>query len=229
MKVVRRIVFEEPFVFATGLAALAHSTWTLGTLFSGPEPVQFTVAWWAWLIPAFLISFSLDVGQIATSHKIRAGHRSRSYYLTFMTFAIATYYLQWLYISHHMPKLALSDGVGEWSVPVSRFVSDLAQWLIPALLPASTLLYTFARDDEKKDDSEGGESKSDPIPVSISTPKPEPGLLRSVPRKELTAGNTTAVCPKCGWTREFPTAEVSIRALRVHLQSCESTSIDADN
>src|ERR1044071_5161041 len=100
MKLIRHIV-AQPFVFATGLAALIRSTWALGTLFSGPQPEGWALL--GWLIPAFLIAFSLDVGQIVTSAEIRAGQRTKAKYATFAVFSLATYYLQWTYIAAHMP------------------------------------------------------------------------------------------------------------------------------
>jgi hypothetical protein len=134
-------IFKQPFVFATGLAALIHSTWSLGTLFSGEQPAG---GWQlvGWLIPAFLIAFSLDVGQIVTSAEIRAGQRSKAKYATFAVFALATYYLQWTYIAAHMPAVKLGAGVRvEW-LPFVSLVRDLAVFIIPALLPLSTMLYT---------------------------------------------------------------------------------------
>lgn len=73
IKILKHIT-GQPFIFATGLAALVHSTWALGTLFAGEQPdsndpLQFAF----WLLPALLIAFALDVGQIATSAEIRAG------------------------------------------------------------------------------------------------------------------------------------------------------------
>ena len=143
MNILRHIA-SQPFVFTTGLAALAHSTWALATLFAGEEPVQFTVAWFAWLIPALLIAFALDVGQIVTSAEIRAGQKRMVKYVTFAVFALATYFLQWLYMVHHVPLLELSEGVrSEWAFAVT-LLRDCSIWVIPALLPLSTLLYTFS-------------------------------------------------------------------------------------
>ena len=143
MRAFFRHLIEQPFVMATGLAALAHSTWSLATLFAGQEPQQFTVAWWSWLLPALLIAFALDVGQIVTSSEIRAGQRTFTKFFTFGVFAIATYFLQWLYIIHHVPALELSQGVrAEWH-GVVLLLRDCAIWIIPALLPLSTLLYTL--------------------------------------------------------------------------------------
>lgn len=144
--------FEQPFILATGLAALAHSTWTLGTLFTGLEPEPFTLDWLWWVLPAFLIAFALDVGQIATSADIRNNGGSTSKYTTFAVFAVATYYLQWAYMMHHIPNLALGEGVrAEW-IPFVELMRDVAIFTIPALLPLATLLYTFSSDKQKLTD-----------------------------------------------------------------------------
>lgn len=143
MRIIKHIL-HQPFVFATGLAALIHSTWTIGTFFNGPQP---SGMWESimWLIPAFLIAFSLDVGQIVTSAEIRAGQKTRSKYLTFAVFAAATYYLQFMYIAHHMPVIDLGIGVrGDWHWLVN-LISDACIFGLPALMPASTLLYTFSQ------------------------------------------------------------------------------------
>ena len=144
MRAFFRHLSEQPFIMATGIAALIHSTWSLATLFAGKEPPQMTVAWFAWIVPALLIAFALDVGQIVTSYEIRAGQRTRAKYATFVVFSVATYFLQWLHIIHHIPALDLSEGVrGEWHYLVN-LIRDCAIWIIPALLPLSTLLYTFS-------------------------------------------------------------------------------------
>lgn len=216
MRVFRHIL-SQPFVFSTGLAALAHSTWSLGTLFAGREPEQFTPAWWAWLLPALLIAFSLDVGQIATSAEIRSGQRTRAKYATFATFAIATYYLQWLYISHHMPLLQLAPGVSAWSTGITMIVRDLAQWLIPVLLPLSTLLYTFSTEHDQQ-----------PAPVSPDMPQigiAEPSnalivLPSADPERiivEKPSGERIEVeCPDCDWAGSYGDARAARNALTAH-------------
>lgn len=136
-------IFEQPFVAATGAAALVHSTWALGTLFAGQQPPE----GWAlvgWLAPALLIAFALDVGQIVTSAEIRRYGLTVTRGVTFIVFAGATYYLQWLYIAHHMPELQLAAGVRETWAGFATVMRDAAVWIIPALLPLSTLLYTFS-------------------------------------------------------------------------------------
>lgn len=144
MKALRHLT-EQPFIAATGAAALVHSTWALATVFSGHQPASNDLPRLAyWLIPALLISFALDVGQIATSAEIRSGERVLSKYITFGVFAAATYYLQWLYIAHHMPALELAPGVRESWGGFAGLMRDAAVWIIPALLPLSTTLYTLS-------------------------------------------------------------------------------------
>lgn len=145
-------LMEQPFIAATGVAALVHSTWSLGTFFSGAQPSS----GWAlvgWLIPALLIAFSLDVGQIVTSAEIRTHGLTVARGVTFVVFALATYYLQWLYMAHHMPEMSLSAGISEGMRASAIALRDMAIWLIPALMPASTLLYTFSGEQHKPSDA----------------------------------------------------------------------------
>lgn len=141
MKALSHII-GQPFVFATGLAALVHSTWALGTLFAGEQPEGWHLV--GWLVPALLIAFALDVGQIVTSYDIRNRGLTWARGFTFAVFALATYYLQWLYIAHHMPALELAPGVRESWSSLATLIRDSAVWVIPALLPLSTLLYTLS-------------------------------------------------------------------------------------
>jgi hypothetical protein len=211
MKIFKHAV-EQPFIFATGLAALVHSTWSLGTLFSGSEPAQFTLAWIAWLIPAFLIAFALDVGQIVTSSEIRVGSRSRRKYITFAVFALATYYLQWVYMVHHMPELQLSPGIREsWGDTVT-LIRDMAIWIIPALLPLSTLLYTLSSDDMTIQHTP--QIKHEQLQVEIE--QPEKVKVEQLPKPLHLEARHYVECPDCGWNKEYDTPESSERGLRTH-------------
>jgi len=139
-------LLDQPFVFATGLAALIHSTWSLGTLFAGeqPDPETQLIAFLGWFIPAVLMSFALDIGQIMTSVAIREKGLTIERGITFFVFAIATFYLQWIYMIHHVPALELTGGVrAEWRDSVI-WLRDASIVIIPSLLPLSTLLYTFS-------------------------------------------------------------------------------------
>lgn len=139
-----RHIASQPFVVATGFAALVHSTWSLATLFAGHEPEQFTPTWLAWVAPALLIALSIDLGQVVTAAEIRNGQRNRIKLATFVTFAVATYGLQWFHLAHHSPLILLADGVRKDWQPFAQFLSDAMLWFVPALLPLSTLLYTFS-------------------------------------------------------------------------------------
>lgn len=164
-------IINQPFVFATGLAALIHSTWSLGTLFAGIQPdpsdiVQFL----GWIVPALLIAFAMDIGQIVTSAAIRERGLTFARGATFATFAFATYYLQWLYIAHHMPAMDLSAGVrSEWT-STAQLLRDGAIWIIPALLPLATLLYTFS--DKAEHDTEQT-AHADDMRITIGEPIPD--------------------------------------------------------
>lgn len=155
----------QPFVAATAAAALVHSSWSLGTLFSGVQPAPpvigqafelwfvFFVKTLAWHIPAVSIAFAFDVGQVVTAHEIRnahgAGRTPYRKYVTFVVFAAATYYLQMLYAAHHFPNLALGAGVSADHRPTVQAWLDVAVWVIPMFLPLSTLLYTFSGDSDE--------------------------------------------------------------------------------
>ena len=179
-------------MLATGVAALVHSTWALGTLFSGTQPddVAHLVGW---LVPAFLIAFALDVGQIITSAEIRASGLTWQRSVTFTTFAAATYYLQWLYIAHHMPALTLADGVRpEWS-GLTGLIRDAALWAIPALLPLSTLLYTLSSNERPAAPPEASEASAPPA-VLVETKQLKP-ITSAQPAKTLPPPNPDAETP----------------------------------
>lgn len=146
---------ENAFISATAFAALVHSTWTLGTMFSGMQPaitahigdalfLQQLAQSFAWHLPAFAIAFSLDVGQVVTSADLRRGERTAAKYATFFIFAAATFYLQMLYMVAHVPNVPLGEGVAPWLAAFVQSSVDHAVLVVPFLLPASTLLYTFS-------------------------------------------------------------------------------------
>lgn len=209
----------QPFIFATGLAALVHSTWSLAVLFSGEPPLwePTSLASWArwvyWLVPALLIAFALDVGQIATSTEIRAGDRTPTKYITFVVFAVATYYLQWLYIAHHMPALELgagvySDGLAGRLVLLTR---NAAIWFIPALLPLSTTMYTLA-----------GGSRHQSAPV-VTEQREVKVVVDDLADNLLPDGGPDghyAECPECGWQKIYDNPDSAARGLRAHRQHC---------
>jgi len=213
MKILKHI-FQQPFVTATGAAALVHSTWALGTLFAGEQPV----GGWAligWLAPALLIAFALDVGQIVTSAEIRQNGLTWTRGFTFVVFAGATYYLQWLYIAHHMPALAIAAGVSDVARQTVVSMRDAALWIIPALLPLSTLLYTFS----------GGQKTTLQAPTALEAREPliskellKPQVLEG---DKLLPENTPEIVEKNGqfvarygeWERSYSTLTSAQRGL----------------
>ena len=237
MKFTKHIT-QQPFIVATGLAALVHSTWSLGTLFSGTEPAQFSIAWFGWLIPALLIAFALDVGQIVTSGEIRAGARTRAKYLTFLVFACATYYLQWLYMAHHMPTVELAPGVRESWGPAAGLLRDCALWFIPALLPLSTALYTFSYEKQAPSQPVANSAKvhdavltversTEPIePQAEQLSAPVQPALPMVVESSVPA-DLLFVCADCGYTNTYKTALGLQRGKAAHSRHCVGAEVQS--
>lgn len=143
MKSILKHTISQPFIASTALAAALHSTWTLGTLFAGVQPpAAFSFEFIGWLVPALLIAFSIDIGLLATAGEIRAGQRTKAKYLTFGVLSLSMFYLQWVYLIAHTPAVPLSAGVSPTWAGIALTLRDAAIWIIPALLPLSTLLYT---------------------------------------------------------------------------------------
>lgn len=221
--------YQQPLIFATGLAALVHSTWALGTMFSGTQPavesITNEIGWIhfaGWIVPALLIAFALDIGQIVTSHEIRTRGMTKARAATFITFALATYYLQWLYMAHHMPLIPLAPGISSIHLDAALFLRNFALWLIPALLPLSTLLYTFS--------SETDEIATIELPpIAIREVKPDVPKIEDGNSEfaELTEGlQHVATCPECGWQCEPKDSELSAtRALSAHKIHCTAQHV----
>lgn len=220
MKFLRHL-FEQPFIAATGFAALIHSTWALGTFFAGIEPERWTIDWWGWLLPALLIAFSLDVGQISTSMKIRESGLKLGNVLAFLVIALFTYFLQFLHLAHHMPDLPLAAGISESHRYAALWLRDFAIWLIPALLPLSTLLYTFSTDDNKEQPI----APTHPEPTILVGKQEQPLIEEKVTEIESSIILTEeriqepkylAECEDCGWCKQYDDSAKASRALRTH-------------
>lgn len=221
--------YQQPLIFATGLAALVHSTWSLGTMFSGEQPAIEAITtnigyvhFAGWIVPALLIAFALDIGQIVTSHEIRTRGMTRARAVTFTTFALATYYLQWLYMAHHMPLIELAPGISSIHLDAALFLRNFALWLIPALLPLSTLLYTFSSETDEIEKI---------LVQTIAIREVNPDVPEIEPPKsdfaQLTEGlQHVATCPECGWQSEPKDSELSAtRALSAHKIHCTAQHI----
>ncbi len=229
---------ENLFVTATGIAALIHSTWSLGTIFSGeqPDPATNMLGFLGWIIPALLIAFALDIGQIFTSAEIRQGDKRLIKYLTFGIFAVATYYLQWLYMVHHIPTLALENGIREEWLPQVTLLRDMAIWIVPAFMPLSTALYTISQKSDVPNELSKVPAVQDTLPPYLSElpikpefkelPEPdehdtkpyEPIVSDSGVVEDLKTSHTYNLeCPDCDWTTgDKPNAMSAKKSLTTH-------------
>ena len=219
-------MIENLFVTATGIAALIHSTWALGTIFSGeqPDPSTNMLGFLGWIIPALLIAFALDIGQIFTSAEIRQGDKRAIKYVTFGIFAVATYYLQWLYMAHHIPLLALENGIRPEWLPQVTLLRDMAIWIVPAFMPLSTALYTISqKSEEPKDETkpvvyEQFSIRATPAVKSFLPSATEELEEETEPIEPIDADNAhNLICADCGWqTGGRLRLESAERALRTH-------------
>jgi len=219
----KRVNIQEVFILATGIAALIHSTWSLGTIFSGPQPAVEdiesmieVVHFIGWLLPSLLIAIALDVGQIATSHQIRTHGMNVWRVITFLVFSVATFYLQWLYMMHHIPLITIGEGVSETYMKHAVWLRDFGLFLVPALLPLATILYTLSGDSEQP------EQQPEPLTMSVSeVPVNEPITLPEYTINLLEAEHPrfTAVC-ECGWSKDYDNADSERRGLAAHQQKC---------
>lgn len=200
MKFIRSF-FAQPFIVATSIAAFFHSTWSLATLFAGHEPA-FGWQWFAWVVPAALIAFAIDIGLVSVSADMRSGERTRPKYITFIILAASTYLLQLLYIGSHMPVVDLGPGVAERAKGAVLFARDFSVYFLPALLPLSTTIYTFSY-----------HRKSEPSPMPVPAPSIRVGKSTGVPlpvpqsvaieailsdQSDATSESLAFVCQVCG-------------------------------
>lgn len=215
--------WHEVFIGMTGIAAFIHSVWSLGTLFGGEPPAMaITPEFMYWIVPASLIAFTLEVGQVATSTQIRGGKHNPIKYLTYGFFALFTFYLQWLYMAHHMPALELSEGVrGDW-LGLSKLMRDSALWVVPAMMPISTMLYTVSAD----------HAEETPIVRTIEIKPVLPDLpdLPEVPQipakteyesvQALENGLFATQCSDCEWQGVYESALQARQAHNGHVRRC---------
>lgn len=151
MKKILDLVQHHGFIASTSVAMFVHSTWTFNTLFAGEQPIldgtlQAWIPYLMWVIPGALIALAIDVGQIQTSARIKhaRGWVQLRLVLTFVMLASAGYYLQWFHMAHHLPSLELGQGLSQTHHATVELLKGWAIWVIPALLPLSTILYTIS-------------------------------------------------------------------------------------
>lgn len=178
MERISHIISTHIFIFATSLAMLVHSTWTFGTLFSGQQPVidgsiQQWIAYALWVTPALLVALAIDIGQIQTSVKLSHATAQRQKVtlgITFITLALAGYYLQWFHLAHHIPQLEFGSGLSLDMRSTLQGVKDIAIFIVPALLPLSTILYTLSSDTQRNEKSIAHEHIETVETVTVTPP-----------------------------------------------------------
>lgn len=145
-------IVSELFIGLTALAMFVHSQWTFNILFTGhDQPVlngaDTIVPFLLWFIPGAGIAFAIEFGQVATSYllkRARTWGRRIPLIITFTVLALAGFYLQWFALAHHMPALEFGAGLSADALPTATRMKDGALWIIPALLPLSTLVFTLS-------------------------------------------------------------------------------------
>ncbi len=117
---IKNHLLEHIFIIATSIAMVVHTTWTVGTLFAGPQPILYPsdpstiIAYLFWVTLALLVAVAIDVGQIQTSLKLansRNWKQQIALGITFLTLALAGFYLQWFHLVHHIPALDFGAGL----------------------------------------------------------------------------------------------------------------------
>lgn len=216
---------QHIFIATTGFAALLHSTWSVSTLFNGHEPSAIGWGWLVWVIPGFAFAFSIDVGQIAVSIDLRNGERTRWKYITFVALAATTYYFQWYFMVAHVPLVDIAPGVAPEFIGATNFVRAISIWLVPALLPLATTLYTFSYAKPKIVRS----TKAANAPAIAANDKAIVPALR--PASDLTIEKPPefpARCDVCGWEDLYSTKRGASNALVAHNRHHHSSVLSSN-
>lgn len=208
---------EQPFLAAVSAAAVVHSSWSLSTFFAGHEPVieADLGRWLIWIVPGFLLAFSIDVGLLSLSHHIRHGRRNRSKLFAFFVLSLAMAYSQFLYISAHLPFVSLGTGVPEIARASVQSVKDAAVWVLPALLPLALILYAF---------SDSGARQ--PAPDAQTERKVTEPVTESALVAVETPDGHLAECPACGWSKRYPTERAARAAQLGHGRYCTGIRVE---
>lgn len=217
---------QHLFIIAVALAAFIHSAWSLATMFRGVEPVpQFSLDWWAWWLPAAALAFSIDIGQITTSAQIQRGERTRAKYATFGVLAVATYYLQWLFIAHFMPTLDLSVGINETMRGFAVGFRDLAPWVLPVFFPASIWLYTLSYT-KPHQPTQTATITQERTTTTVKVEKPEQPRIAPATMPQLKGEVFTASCLICAYSATKTTQSRADAALRFHMRTHQKVEVE---
>jgi hypothetical protein len=194
-------------------AATAHHTaWGAAFTMQGQPPADLLgqAAWWC---SGALFAVAVDVSMLAISRAIRAGReRTRWLLLAFALVSAASMFTQLLYAAHHAAPLPLSEGVAPaWAAALQPLV-DARVVVIPLLLPALALLYTFAGVGHRAP----APPRAEPPPPPAVRPPSRPALPAAAVH---TADGWQLRCPACGWQTAKPTLASARAALAAHMRT----------
>lgn len=214
-----KYVIAHIFVTLAGVSSMMHNTWTMGYYFNGQQPSVENISsfidfihFMGWILPAFFAAFTIDVGLIVTSYEIKKDGLSFWRGLTFVSLALAAYYLQWLYLGNHMPELALSDSIVGSNRDYALLLNGAAMWILPAVLPVSIILSTFSGDNQEKPRRKQHESK-------------QVQKFEDMPLMPIEENQHIAICDVCGWQSEpKESSGKAAQSLAGHKRNCEVQS-----
>jgi hypothetical protein len=203
----------ELFLACVSVAAVVHSSWSLNTYFTGPEPqvagsIEAIMAWVVWVVPGFLIAFAIDVGLLTLARQIRDGHGHWWKLAAFFVLCALMGYSQFLYIMAHLPSIPVGAGVRtDWLVSLTE-VRDLVVVIYPFALPVTLILYAFS------------DIKAEAKPRTDSTPVTDSSIVPVSMQKH------PATCQDCGrLLGEYDTPLGAEMALRAHRKHCAGIRI----
>ena len=239
---------KHKFIFAAGLAAFIHTTWSFAVIMSGELPdfpaigEDKALAFASWLlvmsyqiIPAALMAYAIDVGQIEAAEKIREGNNSLANLLAFIITAICTFYLQFLFMIHHMPLLEVSPGAAPAAAAIGVHVRNAAIWIMPALLPLALIVRMTS--DTEQPQPRIIEGEATPIDQDEQPQPPTRQSLPDVAQPSIMLGfpvesegyDFPAACPYCDWEEAFFTTKAATEALNRHVLESHQTTREKSN
>lgn len=232
---------RHKFIFAAGLAAFIHSTWSFAVIMSGALPTlptygeswthfaEFGLTLVYKLLPAALMAYAIDVGQIEAAEKIREGNNSYTNLFAFTITALFTFYLQFLFMIHHMPSLVVSPGAAPAAATFGVHVRDAAIWVMPALLPLSLIIrMTSDAEAQPRPKILDGDYTEAPETSESLELQVRGGSMLAIDQKSLQDA-FPAACPYCEWEDEYLTSKDATFALNQHVLASHSTTVEKSN
>jgi len=128
----QKVTLFRLLYWSVALAIYRHSAIGLSTLESGN------------LILGALGALAIDIGMILAAEKLRAGDGNRKWLIVgLMLSAAASVYSQLLYTVSYAQSVSVAPGA-MWMEDIAQLVIDMRVLVIPILLPALAVVYSFA-------------------------------------------------------------------------------------